>query len=194
VCNNRRLEAIEKAAKPYIAAMAVGDKGGPLDPAAQRAVGAFALRMFAVAQYTHPDNRPIPRHHREFLVEHGESPQEVRVWLWRYEGEKPWSSPIYLLPVDVRWPGDQGADRENAYRGILRVGHLVIEVAASTDARPFPVGPPRIGAHLDIWPPDEPREAVDWPPVLILNDVSLQQRVDSLFGTFTVPVVRPPGG
>jgi hypothetical protein len=193
ICNNKRLEVIEKAARPYVAAMAAGESGGPLEPAAQRAVAAFALRMFAVAQYTHPSNRPVPRHHREFLVEHGEPPQEARVWLWRYEGANPMSSPIYILPVQVRWPGDQGAERENAYRGILRVGHLVMEIAASTDERPFPVTPVNRDAHLRIWPPHEPCETVDWPPLLVMNEVGLQQRIDSLTRTFTVPVHRPPG-
>jgi hypothetical protein len=47
--------------------------GGGLPLDAQRKIAAFALRMFAVAQYTHPTTRPIPRTHREHLVTHRSS-------------------------------------------------------------------------------------------------------------------------
>lgn len=192
ICNNRKLEAIEKAAKRWVVAMALGGSKGPLDAAAQRDVAAFALRMFAVAQYTNPTNRPIPRDHREFLVEHGEAPKAVRVWLWSYAGANPWSGRIYILPIEVRWPGDEGAMRENAYRGILRVGHLVIEIAASTNARPFPIAPRQVGAHLVIWPPDRPCQAVNWPPALALDEARLQERIDALLKSIEVDI-GPPG-
>jgi hypothetical protein len=188
-CNNSRLEAIEVAATPYVAAMAAG-RQGPLDQSAQRAVAAFALRMFAVAQYT-TLHRGVPRSHREYLVTHGEPPVTARVWIWEYGGSGT-STIVRSRSKVIVWPGDHGAERPNAYQGILRVGRLILEVGATTDDRRYPVAPQGPGvAHLVIWPPHPRRSIVNWPPPVTTNDQAFDLRVAAMDSEIEHPV--PPG-
>jgi len=179
-CNHHILRRIEdEAIIPFIAPMLYGQSGAALHLTAQRKIAAFALRMFAVSQYTHQRARPIPRHHREYLVTHRSPPPLAEVWVWRCVPE----TNDAILPdivcgsLRVSGKGERFSGRVNAYHGILRIAHLVIEMAARTDGLAFPLLPVAPGAYLRIWPMQDFSRAWVWPPARTLTEADYQARV-----------------
>ncbi len=184
-CNNTKLERIESAAIPHIKFLALGIRAGVLPFEAQRKVAAFGVRMLAVGQYTHPHLRPIPRHHREHLVLNRSPPQHTEVSLWAYDGPDFQAPQVRGIPQKLMLPSERTPDWMNAYRGILRVGHLVIEVAARTDGRPLVFLPKPPGTFVRIWPIDLTRPQV-WPPQKSMTEVGWEQRVADLDRAMTL--------
>jgi hypothetical protein len=179
-CNHERLKRIENDALPYFAAMAASPTGNwPLQPDAQRKVAAFALRMFAVTQYTHPSGRPVPRAHREHLASHRSPPPLVEVWAMGYGGANTDRVHTQAGASRLAGPGEPMPDRSNAYRGIMRFGHLVLEVAALTDGRAFPFLPEDDRIFLRLWPIEFDRVGI-WPPSRMLDDADLAGRIANL--------------
>jgi hypothetical protein len=179
-CNHHKLRLIEdEAIIPYVAPMLAGQSGGGFHLEAQRKIAAFALRMFAVAQYTHPYFRPIPRSHREHLVTHRSPPPRTEVWLWTC----PPATADMILPaiycgsLMVSGKGEQHSGRVNAYHGILRIAHLVIEIASRTDGLAFPVVPVAPGSYLRIWPILDFNRIFIWPPAQALTEDDLAARI-----------------
>jgi hypothetical protein len=178
-CNNQRLESIERDASPYVKAMALALTAQALPPDAQRRIAAFALRMFAVSQYTHPRTRPVPRRHREHLVMHQAPPDEVHAWIWGYNGRDVRAPQVRGSAQLIAAPGERLPKWANAYRGILRIGHLVIEMATRTDGIPFPFLTGVSEGALCIWPPEVGRVAV-WPPGVLLDEDAWDELVSWL--------------
>jgi hypothetical protein len=177
-CNHERLKTIEDEALPYVAAMAANIGTIPLPLVAQRKLAAFALRMFAVAQYTHASARPIPRSHREHLITHRAPPQRVEVWAMGYQGAQ---ERVHMTCAGARLaaPGERIPDRANAYHGLLRFGRLVLEIAALTDGRSFPFLPQDDRIFLRLWPIELNRVGI-WPPVRMLGDAEWDGRIANL--------------
>jgi hypothetical protein len=170
-CNNVKLETIEREAWPFVASMAFAEGAGVLSLTAQRMVAAFALRMFAVAQYTHPQARPIPRHHREYLVTQGSAPPRTEVWLWTcaFAGEA-LNPDINAASMPVARKGEALGGMANGYRGILRIGRLIIEIASRTDGMSFPMLPGRVRTYLRVWPITDLKRVIVWPPEQALTE------------------------
>ena len=85
---------------------------------------------------------------------------------------------IYLQAGTQRLarPGERLPDWANAYRGILRIGHLVLELAARNDGQTFPAIHQDGRAFVRLWPVDFSRIGI-WPPVrLLLNRNSRRAR------------------
>jgi hypothetical protein len=177
-CNHELLNAIENEALPYVAAMASNIGTFPLGLVAQRKIAAFAFRMFAVTQYTHPAVRPIPRNHREHLVTHRAPPQRAEVWAMGYQGNR---EKVYVTCGGARLAGprERLPDRANAYHGILRFGRLILEIAALTDGRPFPLLPDDPRSYLRLWPIELNRIGV-WPPPRMLDEADWEGRLATL--------------
>jgi hypothetical protein len=148
-------------------------------------LAAFALRMVAVAQYTHPERRPVPRHHREHLVTHRSPPQHAEVWAFYYTGDD--TMDVVLQGGGQRLSGSNERVPEwaNAYRGILRIGHLVLELAARTDNRPYPAIPADDRAFVRLWPMEFNRIPV-WPPDRLLDHAEFARRLSSFDAVATV--------
>ncbi len=182
-CNHERLETIEREAIPYIVAMAFNpDDGGGLPLTARRKLAAFALRMFAVTQYTHQTVRPVPRSHREHLVSNHRAPPLITaVWLWRlaFDPGREFEPSIHGIPIRVARKGETLPAGNNAYHGLLRFGALVMEIASRIDGQPFPVSPVAPDAVIPIWPPDLGR-VLSWPPKQVLSERDWQGRLDGL--------------
>jgi tetratricopeptide (TPR) repeat protein len=179
-CNHEALEAIERAARPYVVEMARGEGEGPLDFAAQRAVSAFALRVLSVAQFNFRGQDHVPSEHRAFLVEHGEPPTDVGVWLLRYQGRNLHSTMIRMPPpLRVAPSGAQLPESANGYHGVMRIGHLVMEIVAVTFQPAILLVPEDPSAHLRVWPPDAARSVVKWPPPVTIDEAAFQIRVHS---------------
>jgi hypothetical protein len=179
-CNHHVLRQIEDdAIIPYIAPMLFGQSGAGLHLTAQRKIAAFALRMFAVSQYTHPRHRPIPRHHREYLVTHRSPPPLTEVWVWMcVPGNNDAILPdIFCASVAVSGKGERFSGRVNSYHGILRIANLVIEIASRTDGLAYPVVPDAPGAYLRIWPMLDFNRVYIWPPLRPLTEADYQTRV-----------------
>jgi hypothetical protein len=188
-CNHHRLRQIEdEAIIPYIAPMLYGQSAAALHLTAQRKIAAFALRMFAVSQYTHRRARPIPRHHREYLVTHRSAPPLAEVWLWRCvpETNDAILPDIYCASLRVSGKGERFSGRVNAYHGILRIAHLVVEIASRTDGLAFPLLPAAPGAYLRIWPMHDFNRAFIWPPKRALTEAAYQARVRACAESVTV--------
>lgn len=179
-CNNEHLRTIEVDAMPYIVPMATGraDGGIPLD--GQRKVAAFGFRMFAVGQYTHPEARPIPRAHREHLVQHHSPPLRTEIWLWNIAFDPDLLEPtIHCVAMPIADVGERLTSEPNAYHGLLRIGSLIIEVASRTDGRPYPLLPRASNRFIRIWPMDDFTRVVIWPPAALTEGEWLA-RLDGL--------------
>jgi hypothetical protein len=191
-CNHRRLERIEAEAIPLFVAMARGalPKSGIL-PNNQRKLAAFALRMVAVGQYTDANTRPVPRAHREHLAQNASPPSRVEVWAFCCEHGEVGIDTIELLGSSQRFAGmGEGIPhRANSYRGLLRFGRIVLELAARSDGGTVPVIPPDSRAFLRLWPLDLQRIGV-WPPDRMITEEEFRRRVDS-FGQAATLWPRP---
>jgi hypothetical protein len=186
-CNHDRLEKIERQAVPYIVPMARGVPApGGLQLDAQRKVAAFALRMIAVGQYTHPQLRPVPRNHREHLMLNLSPPQRMEVWAFCCEiGDLRGAIHLQAGTQRLARPGERLPDWANAYRGILRIGHLVLELAARNDGQTFPAIHQDSRAFVRLWPVDFTRIGV-WPPVRLLSEQEFEARLASFDEAQTV--------
>ncbi len=184
-CNNIKLETIERAAMPHIKFLALAIHAGVLPFDAQRKLAAFGVRMLAVGQYTHTQLRPIPRHHREHLVLNRSPHQHTEVSLWAYYGPNFQAPQVRGIPQKVMLPGERSPDWINAYRGIVRIGHLVIEVAGRTDGRPVVFLPKPPGTFVRIWPIDLRGPQV-WAPNKSMTEVGWEQRVADLDRAITL--------
>src|ERR1700694_1480917 len=135
-CNHNRLAKIENEAIPLVVPMVRGTGGFPLPLTAQRKLAAFAIRMIAVGQYTHPSQRPVIRAHREHLSAQLSPPPRMEVWAMCAE-RCSLTDTVHLQAASFQFagPGETFPHWANAYRGILRFGHLVLEIAALHDGR-----------------------------------------------------------
>ena len=179
-CNHERLERIEREAAPVFAHVARGTlpRSG-IRVNAQRKLAAFALRMVAVGQYTHATQRPVPRNHREHLATNLSPPPRMEVWAFCCEQHDVFET-VHLQAgafVMAR-PGESFPPWPNAYRGILRFGNLVIELAARYDGSAFPAIPTDARAFMRLWPIDFNRIAV-WPPDRIITEAQFERRLAS---------------
>jgi hypothetical protein len=187
-CNHDRLRQVESEAMDLIVQMARGQWEGLLTLSDRRKIAAFAVRMLAVTQYTHKASRPVPRQHREHLVTHLSAPPNAEVWLWMcgfHDGD--WLIPeIRCTSAQLAGKGERFSGRVNAYHGILRLGHLVIEVASRTDGLAFPIVPQAPGAVLRAWPILNLRSVLVWPPAKTITAVEYRERLDSLTKPITL--------
>lgn len=174
-CNNQHLRRIEKDAATWIWGMTRGIRRRTLlTLTTQRKLAAFTLRMVAVGQYTRPQLRPVPRAHREYLITHRAPPPLVEVWAFYYEG----NDQVFRIqagPQGISGPGESPVG-PNAYRGVLRMGHLVLEIAARTDNLPYPFRPPDPRTFIPLWPIELNRVGI-WPPERMLDDAELEGRL-----------------
>jgi hypothetical protein len=180
MCNNKHLRRIEREAAIWIFGMARGvRRPTPLHLETQRKLAAFALRMTSVAQYTGPDLRPIPRSHREHLVIHRTPPPAVEVWLSYYAGDD-WAWRVQTTPQGISaGPGQSLQPGPNAYYGFLRVGHVVLQIAARTDGLPYPFRPRDPDIYIPIWPIEINRVGI-WPPVRMINMAEMRAMNDGM--------------
>jgi hypothetical protein len=178
-CNHVRLEKIEREAVSYVVSMARGTMQGDLPLTAQRKLAAFALRMVAVGQYLHPQERPVPRSHRAHLALNLSPPQRTEVWAFCCaDGDLHRAIRLQAGSQRLAAPGERMPVWANSYRGILRIGHLVLELAARMDGRSFPVLPPDSRAFVRLWPIEFNRVGI-WPPDRLLTEVEFERRVAS---------------
>lgn len=195
-CNNERLRDIEVAAAPWIWRMAQGI-GEPtaLDLPTQQKIAAFALRMAAVGQYIGPDLRPVPRSHREHLVANGSPPPLVEVWAYLYSGID-WAFRVETTPQAIAAaPGEPVPSEPNAYFGLIRMGRLVLEIAAMTAGGgliPYPFHPPSFRSYTPIWPLVFGSTRV-WPPAGMLSPDGLAQRLAAIERLGMVQAEPEPG-
>ena len=184
-CNHVRLRGIEEEALELFSALAATDPSNAtsittLSSIAQRQLAAFALRMFAVTQYTNGTSRPVPRWHREHLVQHRSPPQHIDMWAFACAGATP-EIRMQCGASRVAGPGEPLPLGANAYRGVLRFGSLVVEVAAMWSPRPFPIRPQDRRLYVPLWPLVIGRVGI-WPPERWLDDSAYQGRLANLDG------------
>jgi hypothetical protein len=172
-CNNKHLERIEREAKPFLARMAYG-LSVDLSLTMRRKLAAFGLRMVAVGQYLN-ESRPIPRYHREHLVQHRAPPPAVEVWLWKCTVQVPRVLGVYLHSLHIGAVPPFSA-MPNGYRGLTRLGQLGIELAARIDGGPFPFVRGVVDSFVRIWPLDLSRSVV-WPPRIQLTEAEWEARI-----------------
>lgn len=177
-CNSDILRTIEREALRYIQPMALGAGVGGVPITARQKLAAFALRMFSVGQYTHPSARPIPRHHRELLISDHAPPLRAEVWAWAHSGTDI-SAWLQAGAAQVMWPGEAVPLGANSYRGILRIGHLVLEMAARTDGQTFPLIPSDRDAFLRLWPLNL-SDILIWPPKHLLSEADWNAHLATL--------------
>lgn len=176
-CNNTHLERIEREAAPIVGRLAHGSQE-VVSLTDRRKLAAFALRMIAVGQYIE-SLRPVPRGHREYLVAHRAPPLRTEVWLWACPEQQP-LSPL-LQAHSLRTAGENEALPRwaNAYRGLLRINRLGMEVSARYDGRTYPLVPAARNAYLRIWPLDLGSFAT-WPPDHELTEAEWENRTTGL--------------
>jgi hypothetical protein len=83
----------------------------------------------------------------------------------------------------VLGPGQAQPNEPNAYHGLVRMGHVVIELGVRTDGLPYPLRPPDSRTFIPLWPLEVDRTGI-WPPARMLTAAELDRRYEPTLGDF----------
>jgi hypothetical protein len=174
-CNNGWLSELEEAAKPILEPLILGRKR-TLTLTEADTVAVWCVKTALLFQLTHPERREAPDAHYRWLFEHRVPPANTFAWLAGYNGAL-WSGWYMHQMLELRDPGETDPSGRG-YCATVTTGALVFQVTGlnavdpaeiekASDTEPYIV---------QVWP--SKRKALQVPPPLLLDDVSLPQFAD----------------
>lgn len=168
-CNNGWMAQLEEKAQSLLGGMLEG-RGRELHRDGQRTLAAWALKTAMMFDQASPqDARAIPVEHYRWLMDHGEPPEGVWIWIASYDANMPGTSKV--LAAEVTAPGQDDPSERNVVVRTFSVGPVAFQVLGTTSPAlwKMAVAWPEPNVH-QLWPE---QGSFTWMPVPAFNDSGL---------------------
>jgi hypothetical protein len=179
-CNSGWLQRLETSVRPLLTPAILGTERVAIRPREQMLISRWALKTALLLRYVRQPVNPPPEERTTWVMTHEEPPPQAGVWLAAYGGSAhAW---VQMSRHNLEPPAGSGVQVFHCELTTFTLGRLLVLVLDVPDAdRDVAIGTYEkvfVPFTSKLWPP--PGYNVRWPPLLGVDDVSLQKLSEAL--------------